>query len=146
MRATAYVQIVLHIIEFATVASRADSPLLRLSFVILEGHMRDTAYVQIFLHFSELDTGARLQGRPERHNGQTTLAHPGGGRCQGKTPPATTRTKALPLWGALPTRNRLTTAAPQGASAIREKPAHARAHSGPLLLVTNRRSLQLRHP
>ena len=64
MRATAYVQIVLHIIEFATVASRADSPLLRLSFVILEGHMRDTAYVQIFPHFSELDTGARFARAP----------------------------------------------------------------------------------
>ena len=64
MRATAYVQIVLHIIEFATVASRADSPLFRLSFVILEGHMRDTAYVQIFPHFSELDTGARFARAP----------------------------------------------------------------------------------
>ena len=64
MRATAYVQIVLHIIEFATVASRADSPLLRLSFVILEGHMRDTAYVQIFPHYIEFATGARFARAP----------------------------------------------------------------------------------
>ena len=64
MRATAYVQIVLHIIEFATVAGRADSPLLRLSFVILQGHIRDTAYVQILPRFIELDTGARFVRAP----------------------------------------------------------------------------------
>ena len=64
MRATAYVQIVLHIIEIATVASRAASPLLRLSFEILEGHMRDTAYVQIFPQFIEFATAASRADSP----------------------------------------------------------------------------------